>query len=89
MSSLSASLGHTGKGRVVLGPTLNTQTLPNTDEQKKEILSKFTIVGWAAFMAILGHGLDPLVRLWPALRARPRATRNINLHAYYLPTALL
>ena len=35
------SLGHTER-RVVLGHTLNTQTL-KTDEQKKEVVSKFTI----------------------------------------------
>ena len=32
--NLLASLGHTGR-RVVLGHTLNTQTLMKTDEQKK------------------------------------------------------
>ena len=31
-----ASLGHTGKIRVVLGHILNTQTLSKTDEQKKK-----------------------------------------------------
>ena len=57
-----ASLGHTGR-RVVLGHILNTQTLTKTDEQKK-VLSKFTILCWAAFTATLGcmrpmgHGLD-------------------------------
>ena len=65
VSNLLASLGHTGR-RVVLGHTLNTQTLTKTDEQKK-VLSKFTILCWATFMAILGrmqpvgHGLDTLV----------------------------
>ena len=52
-----ASLGNPG-GRVVLGHTLNTQTLMKTDEQKK-VLSKFIILCWAAFIAILGH-------MWPA-----------------------
>ena len=33
-SNLLVSLDHTGR-RVVLGPTLNTQTLMKTDEQKK------------------------------------------------------
>ena len=33
VSNLLASLGHTG--RVVLGHTLNTQTVRKTDEQKK------------------------------------------------------
>ena len=32
-----------------------------TDEQKKKkVLSKFTILCWAPFIAILGLGLDPL-----------------------------
>ena len=36
VSDLLASLGHTGKRRVVLGHILNTQTLMKTDEQKKK-----------------------------------------------------
>ena len=48
VSNLLASLGHTGR-RVVLGHTLNTQTLMKTDEQKKKrALSKFAILCWAA-----------------------------------------
>ena len=35
VSSLSASLGHPGRRRAVLGHTLNTQTLMKTDERKK------------------------------------------------------
>ena len=35
MFNLLASLGHTGR-RVVLGHTLNTQTLIKTDEQQQE-----------------------------------------------------
>ena len=42
---LLASLGPTGRRRVVLGPTLNTQTLMKTDGKKKKILSKFMIFG--------------------------------------------
>ena len=38
-----------------MGHTENTQTLTKTDEQIKKVLSKFTILCWAAFMAILGH----------------------------------
>ena len=54
--NLLASLGHTGRRRVVLGHTLNTQTFMKTDEQKKKkVLSKFNILRWAAFIAILGH----------------------------------
>ena len=50
---------------IVLGHTLNTQKLMKTDEQKK-VVSKFTILCWATFIAILGHmgpagcGLDTL-----------------------------
>ena len=63
MSKLLVTLGSTGRRRVVLGHTLNTQTLMKTDEQKK-VLSKFTVLCWATFIAILscmwpaGHGLD-------------------------------
>ena len=35
VSNLLVSLGHTGRRRIVLGYTLNTQTLMKTDEQKK------------------------------------------------------
>ena len=57
LSNLLASLGHTRRRRVVSGHTLNTQTLTKTDEQKK-VLSKFTILCWEAFIAILDH-------MWP------------------------
>ena len=56
--------GISGGSRVVLGHTLNTQTLIKTDERKNKVLSKFTILCWATFIAILGcmrpvgHGLD-------------------------------
>ena len=36
MSKLLASLGHTGRRRVVLGHMLNTQTLTKANEKKKE-----------------------------------------------------
>ena len=35
VSKLLVSLGHTGRGSIVLGRTLNTQTLMKTDKQKK------------------------------------------------------
>ena len=48
-------LGHSGRG-VVLGHTLSMQTLTKIDEQKKKkVLSKFMILCWATFIAILGH----------------------------------
>ena len=37
-----------------MGHTLNTQTLRKTDEQKKKVLSKLTILCWA-ITAILGR----------------------------------
>ena len=49
-----ASLGHTGRRKVVLGHTLNIQTLAKTDEQKK-VLGKFMVLCGAAFIAILGR----------------------------------
>ena len=62
VSNLLASLGYTGRRRLVLDHTLNTQALMKTDEQqqqKKTVLSKFTILCWAAFIAILGHTQSP------------------------------
>ena len=61
MSNVLASLGHTGR-RAFLSHTLNTQTLVKTDEQKK-VLSKCTILCWAAFIATLGHMRPPSHRL--------------------------
>ena len=60
-SRLLVALGHTGRRRVVLGHTLNTQTLTKPDEQNPKVLSKFTIFCRATFIATLsrvGHGLD-------------------------------
>ena len=59
MSNHLVSLGYTGGKRVALGHILNKQTLMKTDEQKKKGVSKFTILCWATFIAILG-------RMWPA-----------------------
>ena len=50
--NLLASLGHTERRRVVLGHTLNTQTLTKT-KKSHNVLSKLTILYWAAFIAIL------------------------------------
>ena len=63
VSKLLVSLGHTGRRRLVLDHTLNTQTLTKTDEERK-VLSKCMILCLATFIAILGcmqpvgHGLD-------------------------------
>ena len=59
------SLGHTGR-RVVLGYTLNT--LQHVITKRLNVLSKFMILCWATFKAILGciwpvgHGLDTPAR---------------------------
>ena len=65
VSTLLASLGYSGKRRVVLGYTLSTQTLMKTEEQKK-LLSKFTILCWATFIAILGR-MQPWTVGWTPL----------------------
>ena len=57
VSKLLASLGHIGR-RVVLGHTFNTQTPMETKKNLINVLSKFTILYWATFIAILGH-------MWP------------------------
>ena len=38
-----------------MGHTLNTQTRTKTNEQKIKVLSEFTILWWAASVAILGR----------------------------------
>ena len=54
MSNLLASLGHTGRRRVVLGHTLNTlQHI--IIKISHNVLSKFMILCWASFTAILCH----------------------------------
>ena len=67
MSDVLAFPGHTGRRRVVLGHTLNT--LRHIITKKSHIvLSKFTILCWAAFITILGciqptsGGLDTRVK---------------------------
>ena len=65
LSNLLASLGHTGRRRVVLRHTLNTLWHIIT-KKSHNVLSKFTMLCWAAVIAILGHiqpigrGLDTL-----------------------------
>ena len=56
VSNLLVSLVHTGR-RVVLGHTLHTQTLTKT-KIPHNVLSTFTILHWAALLAILGHRLE-------------------------------
>ena len=57
VSSLLVSLGHTGRRRVVLGHTFNTQTLMKT-KKFHNVLGKCMILCKATFIAILGHRLD-------------------------------
>ena len=57
VSKLLASLGHTGSRRVGLGHILNTLSHIIT-KKSHNILSKFMILCWAAFIAILRH-------MWP------------------------
>ena len=80
VSNILASLGHTGR-RVVLGHTLNTQTLTKTDEQNnKKVLNKFTILCWATFIAILGH-LQPTgwAMGWTPLVQRDSSCATVSL----------
>ena len=75
VSNLLASLGHTGRVRVVLGCTLNTQTLLKT-KKSHNVLSKFMILCWAAFIAILGH--------------MPHVAHRLQVgHAWYIVTLKL
>ena len=53
VSNLSASLGHTGRRRVVLGHTLNTLQHVIT-KNLINALSIYTVLCWAAFTATLG-----------------------------------
>ena len=50
-----SSLGHTGRRRAVSGHTLNTLQHINHKKKPYNVLSKFTILCWAALIAILGH----------------------------------
>ena len=52
VSNVLASLGHTGG--VVLGHTLNTLRHVTTHKKAHNVLSKLMILGWAAFITILG-----------------------------------
>ena len=54
VSNLLASLSHTGR-RVFLGHTLNTlQHIITKKKKTPHVLSKFRILCWATFIAILG-----------------------------------
>ena len=87
VSNLLASLGHTGR-RVVLGHTLNTSQYVITHKKSHNVLSKFTILCWATFIAILGlmqpagHGLDTPKPSW--LKQKPS---NIHTGYCYCPSS--
>ena len=66
------SLGHTRRRGVILGYTVNTQTLTKTDEHK-EVLTKCTNLCWATFIATLGH-IGPEGRGWDS----PAAEKNTH-----------
>ena len=54
VSKLLASLGYTGRRALVLGHTLNTWQHVIT-KNPHNVLSKFAILCWAAFIVILSH----------------------------------
>ena len=82
VSNLLMSLGHSGR-RVVLGQTLNTQTLMKT-KKSYNVLNKFMILCCAAFIAILSHRLDTPVRAsnwlvkWKVLWAIAQANHPVT-----------
>ena len=55
VSHLVASLAHTGRRSVVLGHKLNIQTTTKTYKKSHHVLSKFTVLRGATFIAILGR----------------------------------
>ena len=82
MSNFLVSLGYTGRKGVVLGHILNAQTLTKPTKSHN-ILSKFTILCWATFIALLGHmrptghGLDT-----PGLVSSINDVGQLNIHSY-------
>ena len=69
VSNLLASLDHTGRRRVVLGHTLNTLQHIVTHKKYHNVLSKFMILCWASFTAILGcmQPCSPQASSWTPL----------------------
>ena len=55
MFKLLASLGHTGRRRVVLGHTLNTLQHVITQKKSRNVFSKFTILCWTTSTTVLGR----------------------------------
>ena len=69
--SLLVSLGHTGR-RVVLGHILNTLRHLITKKKSHSVLSKFTTLCWATFIAILGC-------VWPEGRRLDTPVKSKNV----------
>ena len=67
MSNLLASLGHTGRRRVVLGHTLIHTHKQKLRSKKKKVLIKFTILYWATFIAFLGCTRPRVASCWTSL----------------------
>ena len=70
VSKLLASLGHSGRRRVVLGHTLNTLWHVITTKSR-HVLSKFTMLCWAAFTAT-----------WAACRPRAAGWTPLGLQGH-------
>ena len=78
VSNLLASLGHTGRRSIVIGHPLNTVWHVIT-KNPHNVLSKFTVLCWASFIAVLGctqpvgHRLDSPRRVptWPLITRGP------------------
>ena len=88
VSKLLASLGHTGR-RVVLGHTLNTQTLMKTDEQKKrfQVNLRFCVgphswPSWAV-CGLQSRGWAPLVEHYVTMKYY-RIVKTNELYLYAL-----
>ena len=62
VAKLLASLGHWKKS--YLGPHIKYITTRDHTQKSHNVLSKYVILCWAAFIAILGHRLDAPVRMF-------------------------
>ena len=71
------SLGHNGSRRVVLGHTLNTLWHVIT-KKSHNVSSKFMILCWAAFTAILGC-VQPSGHMWPRVAMNEAQHKIVNL----------
>ena len=76
VSNLLVSLGHTGS-RVALGHTLNTQTLTKT-KKSHNVLSKFKILCWAAFIGPSWTTCGPWAAGWTPPGGSTKDKRNTS-----------